>query len=247
MAGKKILLMALVFAIAASALVYTYVSQSGKPAKEPEYSNVLVALKNIEKNAVITPNDVKTVRMIKSYINQKAVASTDKILGKRARERILEGEQILEDRIADREKQVMAYNIPEGKRAVSIKVNEALEVGDFVRPGDYVDILATFEKYDVEDSSPKITYPKTTKTILQNIMVLGVGQLMDIPDKSKAGLPKTITLAVTPDEAEKLVFGEEAGVLRMALRPVGDNKTNTTSGIVREDVAATRSKGGLSR
>lgn len=78
--------------------------------------------------------------------------------------------------------------------------------------------------------------------ILQNILVLGMGQLQDVPEEPRTELPKTVTLAVTLQEAERLALGEEMGVLKMALRRVGDHDIVLTQGVIREDLVTDRGK-----
>ncbi|WP_094547926.1 Flp pilus assembly protein CpaB [Petroclostridium xylanilyticum] len=240
--NKKILLLAVVLALVTSFLIYSYLQGIKKSENNVEYTNVVVAVKTIEKRAEISSNDVKIEKVLKSYANAQACTDINEVMGKRASDRIIQGEQILKDRLIGEEKLLLSYAVPEGKRAVTINVNEATEVGDFIRPGDYVDILATFDKYEIEDNRQKIVYPRTSKVILQNILVLGMGQLQDVPEGPRTELPKTVTLAVTLQEAERLALGEEMGVLKMALRRVGDHDIVSTQGVIREDLVTDRGK-----
>lgn len=240
--NKKILLLAVVLALVTSFLIYSYLQGIKKSENNVEYTNVVVAVKTIEKRAEISSNDVKIEKVLKSYANAQACTDINEVMGKRASDRIIQGEQILKDRLIGEEKLLLSYAVPEGKRAVTINVNEATEVGDFIRPGDYVDILATFDKYEIEDNRQKIVYPRTSKVILQNILVLGMGQLQDVPEEPRTELPKTVTLAVTLQEAERLALGEEMGVLKMALRRVGDHDIVSTQGVIREDLVTDRGK-----
>lgn len=240
--NKKILLLAVVLALVTSFLIYSYLQGIKKSENNVEYTNVVVAVKTIEKRAEISSNDVKIEKVLKSYANAQACTDINEVMGKRASDRIIQGEQILKDRLIGEEKLLLSYAVPEGKRAVTINVNEATEVGDFIRPGDYVDILATFDKYEIEDNRQKIVYPRTSKVILQNILVLGMGQLQDVPEGPRTELPKTVTLAVTLQEAERLALGEEMGVLKMALRRVGDHDIVLTQGVIREDLVTDRGK-----
>jgi pilus assembly protein CpaB len=223
-------------------LIYSYLQGIKKSENNVEYTNVVVAVKTIEKRAEISSNDVKIEKVLKSYANAQACTDINEVMGKRASDRIIQGEQILKDRLIGEEKLLLSYAVPEGKRAVTINVNEATEVGDFIRPGDYVDILATFDKYEIEDNRQKIVYPRTSKVILQNILVLGMGQLQDVPEEPRTELPKTVTLAVTLQEAERLALGEEMGILKMALRRVGDHDIVLTQGVIREDLVTDRGK-----
>ena len=131
----------------------------------------------------------------------------------------------------------MAYSLPKGKRAVSIDVNEASEVANFLKPGDHVDIISTFEKEEVTKPTGKIVYPKISKLILQNILVLGIGNDRQITEKDdKKEAPKTITLAVDIRDTEKLVYAAEAGIIRLALRPADDQRIINAEGTIRTEV-----------
>lgn len=240
--NRKILFIALFFALSASVLIYSYLSQLKKPEEKIEYVNVAVAVKTIEKRAVIGANEIKNIKIEKQYANPKAVADASEIIGKRAQEKIIEGEQVLRDRVVSKENMLLAYGIPEGKRAITVNVNEAMEVGDFIRPGDYVDILATFDKYEVEEGKSKITYPRMTRIILQDVLILGMGQLAEVPEKPRAELPKTVTLAVTPSETEKLFYSAETGVLKMTLRRTGEHDISPAPGVIREDLINDKGK-----
>lgn len=240
--NKKLLLITIALAAFTTFLVYIYMSRLEKPVENIEYASAVVAVKSIDKGALIGSENLKVMKVAKENANVRAFISLSEVVGKRAKEKIIEGEQVLKDRVVGEEKSLLSYSIPEGMRAVTINVNEASEVADFIRPGDYVDIIATFDKYEYEDNKSKIIYPRTTRTILQNMLILGMGQLQDIPEKGRPGLPKTVTLAVNSEEAEKLVFGEENGVLRMALRRVGEHDLTTNQGVIREDVASEKGK-----
>jgi pilus assembly protein CpaB len=143
----------------------------------------------------------------------------------------------------------LSYVIPEGKRAISIQVSEVVSGGGLVLPGDYVDVIGvfnvTFSSGDQQTTEDKYF----SRIILQNIGVLAVAQtVVDTAPEVAASTgtgdqttttdtgdqivrnteaspePKasTVTLAVTPQEAQLLFLAEENGVLRLAVRPYGD-------------------------
>lgn len=242
MVNKKILVAAVVLALITSFLIFIYIKGIEKANDSLEYISVVIAKKDIDAKSVITNEDIEVVEMIKSYVNHKAFTNMNDVVGNRAKDKIIQGEQILRDRIVDKDKTTLSYVIPEGKRAVTVNVNEAVMVADFIRPGDYVDILVTFDKYEIESSTSKTIYPRTTKMALQNLLVLGMGQLQNVPDVPRSELPRTVTLAVTPEQAEKLVFCEETAVIKMALRHVGDDRIVSTPGVIREDMVTERGK-----
>lgn len=235
--NKKIILLAIILSLFTSLFIYSYINRVTKTTKPTDLVKVYVAAKTIPSRAMISAADVKEIEIDKKYVLPGAYQNKAEIIGKRVKDPVLEGEQILKDRLADEAKMNLSYSIPEGKRAVSINVNEASVVANFIRPGDYVDIVGTFEKEDVTEADKKIVYPKITKVVLQNVMVLGIGQDNHIPEgESKKDIPKTVTLAIDTQDTEKLVYSSEVGVLRLALRPVGDTQNVQTGGVIRKEI-----------
>lgn len=239
--NKKIFVIALFLSLFTSLIIYSYINRLGNTTKPVEMVEVYVASKTIPPRAVITPIDIKQVAIDKKYVLSSAVKNKAEIIGKRVKESILAGEQIVRDRLIDENKAGLSYSIPSGKRAVSVNVNEASQVAGFISPGDYVDVVATFEKEEMDEQGQKVVYPKISKIILQNVLVLGVGQDNHLrEDEKKKELPKTVTLAVDSQDVEKLVFASEVGILRLALRPMGDSKVIDTNGITRTNIMSTK-------
>ena len=143
----------------------------------------------------------------------------------------------------------LSYVIPEGKRAISIEVSEVVSSGGLVLPGDYVDIIGVFDVNFVNGDQERTEEKYFSRIILQNIEVLAVAQtVVDTPPEAGTTTgtdgettttdadgqrvrnteadpePKasTVTLSVTPQEAQLLFLAEENGVLRLAVRPYGD-------------------------
>ena len=237
MVNKKIIFIAIILSLFTSLFIYSYINRMTKTASTTDLVKVYVAAKTIPSRAMISAADVKGIEIDKKYVLAGAFQNSAEVIGKRVKDRIIAGEQILKDRLADQEKLNLSYTIPEGKRAISINVNEASEVGNFLRTGDFVDVIATFEKEEVIGTDKKTVYPKISKVVLQNVLVLGIGQDIDVSDSDKKKeIPKTVTLAVGINDAEKLVFSTEVGVIRLALRSVGDTGNSQTKGVIRDEL-----------
>ncbi len=120
----------------------------------------------------------------------------------------------------------MAYDIPAGMRAIAIGAGEVIAVGSTVKPGDRIDILATY--------SDPVAHQETTQMILQNVLVLAVNQ-GETDQQGKSGAKSSMTLAVKPEEAELLTAADRAGALRVAMRGVGEKAVITTQGVGTKD------------
>lgn len=236
--NKKIIIAAVVMALLTTFLVYSYIKKATVKTEAVDYINVFVASKTLPARYKITDADIKQVKLNKDYLNQKAVLNKSDIIGKRLKDSIIEGEQILRDRLANEGNVTLAYNVPEGKRAVSINVNEQIEVSNLIRPGDFVDIYASFDREEVEKGTEKKIYPRITKQVIQNVEVLSLGQDQIVADEKTKELPKTITLAVSIEDTPKLIYASEYAALRLALRPAGENKKVDTQEITRDDLVS---------
>jgi pilus assembly protein CpaB len=123
----------------------------------------------------------------------------------------------------------MAVVLSPNKRAMSVSVNKVIGISGFIRPNNRVDVLVT-TKYKAGSSGPI----SITKTVLENILVLAVGQGLAGADKEKKGQSKSmtgvITLEVTPEEGEKLALATNKGSIQLALRNYNDTAEVITPG-----------------
>lgn len=238
--NKKAVFIAAILALLTTFLVFMYINKATTSTETIEYLNVYVASKTLPAKHLITDEDIDVMKVANEYINPQAVLNKADIIGKRLKDRVIKGEQILKDRLVGEGNLALAFSIPDGKRAVSINVNEQIAVGNHIRPGDYVDIIVTFQSKEMEDNTTKYVLPPVSKIVIQNVQVLALGQNQTIETEKIAEPPSTVTLAVTPQEAEQLVFCSDFGVITLALRPAGDTQIVSTPGAIRDDIAPKR-------
>jgi pilus assembly protein CpaB len=114
----------------------------------------------------------------------------------------------------------LAERVEKKQRAVSIAVDNTSAVSGLVRPNDKVDIVGTF-RFPVEQASTALDV--VTWTLLQDVTVLAVGQSMSRGghDANRRGY-STLTLALSPEEAELIIFAEQKGKLTLTLRNPAD-------------------------
>ena len=116
----------------------------------------------------------------------------------------------------------LAPTIPVGMRAVSVRVNDVAGVAGFVLPGMRVDVLVTGRL----PSDPG----SITSTCLQNIQVLSAGTTIQADAKGQAMPSPTVTLLVSPDQAETLTLANSEGHIQLVLRNSSDQTIEKTSG-----------------
>ena len=117
--------------------------------------------------------------------------------------------------------------IPEGYRAMTVKVDDVVGVSGFIMPGSFVDVVAVI----VPLSQANGTNGPISKIVLQNIKVLASGAKIDSPENQR--LPsevKAVTLQVTPEQAEKLVLASNGGRLQLVMRNYTDQEDTQTKG-----------------
>ena len=120
----------------------------------------------------------------------------------------------------------LSADVKKAMRAVSINCSGAASVAGMVKPNDHVDVIGTF---DLSDPSSKQSGAKAkslvTCTILQNVLVLATGSQTAKMQAKEFGASaySTVTLEVTPREAEMLAFTEQIkGRLVLTLRNRND-------------------------
>ena len=117
--------------------------------------------------------------------------------------------------------------IPEGYRAMTVKVDDVVGVSGFIMPGTLVDVVVVIQPPKGTASEDMIS-----KIVLQNIKVLASGQNIDKPknDREVERSVRAVTLQVTPEQTEKLALASSEGKLQLVMRNSVDQADEQTSG-----------------
>ena len=117
--------------------------------------------------------------------------------------------------------------IPEGYRAMTVKVDDVVGVSGFIMPGSFVDVVAIV----VPLAQGQTANGPVSKIVLQNIKVLASGAKIDSPENQRTPSAVTaVTLQVTPEQAEKLVLAANEGKLQLVMRNYSDDEDTQTKG-----------------
>ena len=117
----------------------------------------------------------------------------------------------------------LAGDVKRQMRAVSINASGAAAVSGMVHPADHVDVIGTFSFPGAPDANGRPTTKFVTCTILQNVLVLATGRETAKSIGTGGSNYSTVTLEVSPREAEMLVFAEQMhGRLSLTLRNPND-------------------------
>ncbi|MCW5979363.1 MAG: Flp pilus assembly protein CpaB [Bryobacteraceae bacterium] len=215
----------LLFALVVSAIFYQF-SARGKtpgPAAPPEMKDLVVAAKPLPIGVMVRPDDVKIAKVPANGFPNGAVSKVEDVIDRPVIANILLDEPIHTGRLAERGSGLgLAPVIPPGMRAVSIRVDQVVGVSGFVLPGMRVDVLLT--------GSPPQEDGRVTVTVLQNILVLSAGQTIEPEAKGHAINAATVTLLVTPSQAEALTLSANEGRVQLVLRNGSDQQIARTDG-----------------
>ncbi len=213
---KGLVVIALVFSLLAAVLVYSYLQSLAARTVKPGVP-VVVAKADIPPKTQISAEMLKVMNVPAEYIQPGALQDINKAVGVVAREQIVAGEQITQRRLFIEGKSgTFSGIIPKDKRAVTVAVTEVTGVAGMVKPGDFVDIIVTFDPNTVGEHLSQI--------FLQNVKVLAFNRETEAGSadggaKKETAVKMTVTLAVSPEEATRLAVADEKGKIRLALRP----------------------------
>lgn len=193
-------------------------------------AKVVVAARDLDVGTRLTPAMLQVVDWPASSAVKGAFADTAKLDTRVINSNILRGEPVLENKLAPvGSKGGLSAVIGEGKRAMTVKVNEVVGVAGFALPGNYVDIMV-----NVQDEKTKTI----SKIVLEQILVLAVAQDQVVRDEAKAKVVSAVTLEVTPEQAEKLDLARSVGNLSLVLRNQVDRNPTLTTGARTGDLLA---------
>jgi pilus assembly protein CpaB len=147
------------------------------------------------------------------------------VVGRGVITQVVTNEPLLDVKLADRGQGGLQITIPEGMRAIAVRVDEVIGVAGFVTPGTRVDVFLTVDQENVSTQERSVT-----KLIMQNVQALASNQQAQRDPEGNPVLATVITVLVTPDDAEKLILAGSRGRIQMALRNLVDVKDVTTDG-----------------
>lgn len=228
--NKKALIVSILLALVSTVFLMQYVRSMDRPIEEKPRITIYTAVRSFKPGEEIRAVDILEKKVDPDSVGLMGITDKEQIIGKIVKLPILAGEVFTSERIATREEMQLSWQIPEGKRAINLFVNESNLFSDLLQVGDRVDIIATFEG----DESTKAF----VNTIIQNIEILAIGtnKVKDNPQEANlSSLAKTITLAVTPKEAEKIIYVTRYGQFSLSLRKQGDEKILSSDGITLDD------------
>jgi pilus assembly protein CpaB len=221
-----ILFLAFVIAVACAFLVYRVIGNR-LGGGSPSATRVVAAAGDLKIGMLITASNVTTVD-IAGAVPKGAILDPKNVIGRGVVEDIYQGEPILESRLAPvGSGGGLAATIPDGMRAIAVKVDDVVGVAGFVTPGMHVDVLVSGipPGANNEPNSRQAQLGTLVKTILQNIQVLSAGVNIQKDSEGKPQSVQVVNLLVTPEQAETLSLATTGVKIQLVLRNPMDTKT----------------------
>ena len=216
--------------------LYQYLEVQKRKSEEQNsgYKQVLLAKVHLPIGTRIEATNLRQVPWPNKLLPEGYFSDVEELVGRVIKVEAFPGDVIIESKLAPVGSEGgFSSIIPPGMRALTVEVNTFVGVGGFILPNTRVDVLVTVPSYtDKEEAS--------TRIILENIKVLAVDQTFQRKGDDPVTV-QTVTLLVTPEQAEKLVLASTEGKLQLTLRNDSDNAQMATAGVQLKELVKHRS------
>jgi pilus assembly protein CpaB len=215
--------MALLAGLAAVGFASRWLLQTSSSAVTP----VAVATAEVSLGQPLNSTMIRTVNWPTASVPPGAFKDPKALDGRVVRASLEPGEPVIESKLAPQgTKGGLSAVIGEGKRAITVRVNDVVGVAGFALPGNYVDVIVNTQEPEAKTADPQ---QSISKIVLEKILVLAVAQQVS-RDDTQPKVVNAVTLEVTPDQAEKLDLARSVGSLSLVLRNQIDDRALPTGG-----------------
>ncbi len=201
-----------VTALGASALAMSWLEER-TAVRDPQngQSAVVVAATRIPFGETVRMEDLRMVSLPREAIPSNSFSNRDEVVGRVAAQTLYPGETVLSERVVENlGGSALGAVLANGKRAISVRVDDVAGVAGFILPNNRVDVLATRRAGNGRNME--------TETILRDINVLAVDQRASPEGEDGPMLVRAVTLEVSPDEAERVTKAAGEGKIQLTLR-----------------------------
>lgn len=154
----------------------------------------------------------------------KGTREMEEFIGAVARNGIVVGQPITDGAVVKPgDRGFLAAVLEPGKRAISVSINATTGISGFVFPGDRVDLILTQNLRESAEGEKSVR--RASETVLGDLRVLAVDQTTNDQENEPA-VAKTVTLEVTPKQAEVITVAAELGKLSLSLRSLAFDEKN---------------------
>lgn len=179
--------------------------------------SVVVAKGDLPKGTRLSTATVAVRDIPAEYAHSAAVPpdSFDRIDGQALAYPVKSGEMILWGLLEPQKAPTFSARVEEGRRALTLPVDEINSISGMLEPGDMIDLIVTVDQGGRKHVAP----------LLQGVRVMATGQrVVDDPASGERRQYSTLTLDTTPDQARDLILARDAGKLTALLRNPQDQR-----------------------
>jgi len=239
-----IIIVAIFLGLIAALSISVYINNIKRQAIEEQKTvEVWVANTDIAKGTGI--EEIQNNRMAelkaipRRYVASQSISSTRNLEGQVLSVPVSAGEQLTANKFKYPSEAGLAFSIPNDHIAVSIPYDDVKGVAGMVKPGDLITVFVTFDPGPGGESLTKILLQKVKVIAVgvrvgaereQNSQVKVAGSAETPQNNSGSSGGKTVTLALSPADAERLVFSQEKGRVWLGLHPSTNAKDVSTEG-----------------
>jgi len=223
----NIFLLAIIVGALSAAMIYRHLKtmnmevEAARAAGQHPVTDVVVARDTISIGTRVSPDSLKVVTWPADALPEGAVHDPQEVVGSIARTTIGKNQPVAKTELIAQGAGLLPLMIDEGMRAMSVKVDSVTGVSGFITPNSHVDVLVAATRGEKNDMRSRV--------IMQNIRVLATGTIIEQKDEKPVEVP-TVTLLVTPEQAETLTLATRYDSVRLALRNYRDEELVQTTG-----------------
>jgi pilus assembly protein CpaB len=226
------MLMLAAFALVVSGVVtwlaYSFLSPRFAPADDTV--EVVVTTGRIGLGTMLEPSHLRVIEWPRASEMEGTFSRIEDVAGRGLIATVFANEPILDTKLAPAGVGAgLSTAIPEGMRAVAVKVNDVIGVAGFALPGTRVDVVLSGSPEEGNDTD-------TAKIFLENVQVLASGQNVEQDGNGQPQQVQVITLLVTPEDAQRLALASVDGQIQLALRNPLDVEPSDPEAVVRRSL-----------
>ncbi|WP_130836155.1 Flp pilus assembly protein CpaB [Lachnoclostridium sp. Marseille-P6806] len=227
----RVKILALFCALVTALMAFYYIQQN--EAEKPVAVTVVKAAYNIPAGTRITSDMLSTSQTTDSELLMNAARDAAEVVGKFADVEIYAGEQVLLNRVVDQGSSAVnsfSYKVPAGMRTVTISISDTSSVAGLLQVGDHVDILSTYSR-EIPGENGASSSESVTKYIAENIEIAALDRsIVRQTEESETGETSssqevaytTVTMFVSPELAQAIVWDSQNGSVVLTLRSPGE-------------------------
>ena len=201
-------------------------------AKPSDTATIVVVAADVAPGTRLAPEHLKTAQVEPSPVGAGTFTDPQQAVGRVTRMRLPAGMMLLDSLLAPTGTAAgLQAILPNGYRAITLRIDEVSGVAGFLVPGARIDVVSTIAGRDGKQSQ--------AIAVVQNVPVIAVGMRVTPGQPRQEGEPITsVTLAVTPEQAQAVELIASTSQTRLLLRSFGDETMLSSVGVTTDQLLA---------